>query len=59
VRATVEAGGSSNQLKAAFRKQHGHYLQEMALQQVAAGETSIQEVLRVMRTDPVRALRGE
>jgi len=51
VRAVVEAGGSSNQLKAAFRKQHGRYLQEAALQQVAAGETSIQEVLRVMRTD--------
>ncbi|HEX8525186.1 MAG TPA: ATPase, T2SS/T4P/T4SS family [Tepidisphaeraceae bacterium] len=51
VRAVVEAGGSSNQLKSVFRKQRGLYLQEMALLQVAGGDTSIQEVLRVMRTE--------
>jgi type II secretory ATPase GspE/PulE/Tfp pilus assembly ATPase PilB-like protein len=51
VRATVEAGGSLNQLKAAFRKQRGKYLQEAALAQVEAGETSVQEVLRVMKDD--------
>jgi type II secretory ATPase GspE/PulE/Tfp pilus assembly ATPase PilB-like protein len=51
VRAVVEAGGSANQLKAVFRKQRALYLQEMALLQVAAGDTSIQEVLRVMRAD--------
>jgi general secretion pathway protein E len=51
VKAVVEAGGSANQLKAAFRKQRGMYLQENALLQVAIGETSIQEVLRVMRAE--------
>lgn len=51
VRAVVEAGGSLNQLKAAFRKQRGKYLQEAALAQVEAGETSVQEVLRVMKDD--------
>ena len=51
VKATIEAGGSINQLKAAFRKQRGKYLQEAALAQVEAGETSVQEVLRVMKSD--------
>ncbi len=51
VKAVVEAGGSANQLKQAFRKQRGLYLQEMALLQVAGGDTSIQEVLRVMRSE--------
>jgi type II secretory ATPase GspE/PulE/Tfp pilus assembly ATPase PilB-like protein len=49
VRSVIEAGGSLNQLKAAFRKQRGKYLQEAALAQVEAGETSVQEVLRVMK----------
>jgi len=49
VRAVVESGGSQNQLKALFRKQRGKYLQESALAQVEAGETSVQEVLRVMK----------
>ena len=49
VRAVIEAGGSANQLKAVFRKQRGKYLQEQALAQVEAGETSVQEVLRVMK----------
>lgn len=51
VKQVVEAGGSINQLKAAFRKQRGKYLQEAALAQVEAGETSVQEVLRVMKSD--------
>jgi general secretion pathway protein E len=51
VRAVVEAGGSTNQLKSVFRKQRALYLQEMALLQVASGDTSIQEVLRAMRTE--------
>jgi type II secretory ATPase GspE/PulE/Tfp pilus assembly ATPase PilB-like protein len=51
VRAVIEGGGSANQLKSAFRKQRGLYLQENALLHVAVGDTSIQEVLRVMRTD--------
>ncbi len=50
-RAVLEAGGSQNQLKAVFRKQRAKYLQESALAQVEAGETSVQEVLRVMKQD--------
>jgi type II secretory ATPase GspE/PulE/Tfp pilus assembly ATPase PilB-like protein len=49
VRGVIEAGGSVNQLKAAFRKQQGKYLQEQALARVQAGDTSVQEVLRVMK----------
>jgi general secretion pathway protein E len=49
VKAVIDAGGSANQLKAVFRKQRGKYLQEQALAQVEAGETSVQEVLRVMK----------
>lgn len=51
IRQIIEAGGSSNQLKSAFRKQRGKYLQEQALGKVEAGETSVQEVLRVMKAD--------
>lgn len=50
VRQVIATGGSSNQLKTVFRKQHARYLQEVALMQVEAGETSVQEVLRVMRS---------
>jgi type II secretory ATPase GspE/PulE/Tfp pilus assembly ATPase PilB-like protein len=50
VRAIIEGGGSINQLKAAFRKQRSKYLQEAALAQVEEGETSVQEVLRVMKS---------
>jgi general secretion pathway protein E len=35
--------------KSAFRKQRGRYLQEEALSLVERGETSVQEVLRVLR----------
>lgn len=50
VRQVLAAGGSGSQLKAVFRKQRGRYLQEVALAQVEAGETSVQEVLRVLRS---------
>ncbi len=50
-KAVLESGGSSNQLKAVFRKQRAKYLQESALAQVEAGETSVQEVLRIMKSD--------
>jgi type II secretory ATPase GspE/PulE/Tfp pilus assembly ATPase PilB-like protein len=46
---TALASGSANQLKAAFRKQKGKYLQEAALEVVERGDTSVQEVLRVLR----------
>jgi type II secretory ATPase GspE/PulE/Tfp pilus assembly ATPase PilB-like protein len=49
VRQIVAAGGSPNQLKAVFRKQRSKYLQEQALALVEQGDTSIQEVLRVLR----------
>jgi type IV pilus assembly protein PilB len=48
VRAALLAD-SASQLKAAFRKQKGKYLQEAALEIVERGDTSVQEVLRVMR----------
>ena len=43
--------GSTGALRTAFRKQGGKYLQEAALARVIAGETSLQEVLRVMKSD--------
>lgn len=49
IREVILTGGSNEQLKAAFRKQRGQYLQESALKLVEAGETSIQEVLRVLK----------
>jgi type II secretory ATPase GspE/PulE/Tfp pilus assembly ATPase PilB-like protein len=49
VREAVSSGASANQLKALFRKQRSRYLQEQALALVEAGETSVQEVLRVLR----------
>lgn len=49
IREVVLSGGSQEQLKAAFRKQRGEYLQESALRLVEAGDTSIQEVLRVIK----------
>lgn len=51
VRQIIKAGGSVNQLKAVFRKQRSKYLQEQALVLVERGETAIQEVLRVLKTD--------
>jgi len=51
VKQVVTGGGSTNQLKQVFRKQRGKYLQEAALQQVEKGETSVQEVLRVLKGD--------
>ena len=49
VRTVVAGGGSENQLKAVFRKQRGKYLQEEALGLVETGDTSVQEVLRVLK----------
>ena len=50
VKQAAAAGGSVNQLKTVFRKQRSRYLQEAALFQVEQGETSVQEVLRVLRS---------
>jgi general secretion pathway protein E len=49
VRSVIAGGGSENQLKAVFRKQRGKYLQEEALGLVETGDTSVQEVLRVLK----------
>jgi len=46
IREAVAAGKNLNQ---AFRKQRGRYLQEEALALVEKGETSVQEVLRVLK----------
>jgi general secretion pathway protein E len=43
------AGGTQAQLKTGFRKQRGRYLQEAGLLLVESGDTSVQEVLRVLR----------
>jgi general secretion pathway protein E len=48
-REQIAAGASGNQLRAVFRKQRGKFLQEEALALVEKGETSVQEVLRVMK----------
>ena len=48
VRNVIVSGGSVNQLKAIFRKQRQKYLQEAALARVELGDTSVQEVLRVL-----------
>lgn len=49
VRQAVISGGATNQLRAAYRKQRGRYLQEQALAVVETGVTSVQEVLRALR----------
>ncbi len=50
-RQAILSGGTETQLKASFRKQRARFMQEMALMQVEAGETSVQEVLRAMKSD--------
>lgn len=51
IRNVIKAGGTESQIKQAQRKQHGRLLQEVALSQVQAGETSVEEVLRVLKHD--------
>lgn len=51
IRQVISAGGSENQLKQLFRKQRRKYLQEQALARVEIGETSVQEVLRVLKPE--------
>ncbi|HEY0008383.1 MAG TPA: ATPase, T2SS/T4P/T4SS family, partial [Tepidisphaeraceae bacterium] len=50
IRQTLLAGGSTAQLKPLFRKQRQRYLQEAALSRVEKGDTSVEEVLRVLRS---------
>lgn len=51
VRKIVLSGGTPTQFKAAFRAQRTMDLQQQALYRVELGETSIQEVLRALRTE--------
>ncbi|MFI5380796.1 MAG: ATPase, T2SS/T4P/T4SS family [Tepidisphaerales bacterium] len=55
VRTIIQNRGSLDQLKKVFRKQRNRFLQEHALAQVEAGETSVQEVLRVLKGSDRRA----
>jgi type II secretory ATPase GspE/PulE/Tfp pilus assembly ATPase PilB-like protein len=52
VKQVIEAGGSVNQLKMLFKKQRQKYLLENAMNRAVAGETSLQEVVRVFRSEP-------
>jgi general secretion pathway protein E len=49
IRQLLMSGASLSQIKTAFRKQKGRYIQEKALAMVEEGRTSVQEVLRVMK----------
>ncbi len=49
VKQVIAAGGSINQLKALFRKQRCKLLLEQSMGLVEAGDTSVQEVLRVLK----------
>ncbi len=59
VRQVILAGGSGSQLKNLFRKQKARYLQEQALLLVEQGETSVQEVLRVLRIGDDKPAAGK
>jgi type II secretory ATPase GspE/PulE/Tfp pilus assembly ATPase PilB-like protein len=48
-REQIAAGATGNQLRQVFRKGRNKFLQEEALGLVEKGETSVQEVLRVMK----------
>jgi type II secretory ATPase GspE/PulE/Tfp pilus assembly ATPase PilB-like protein len=50
IRQLILGGGTPAQLKTAFRKQRGRYLQELGLAMVERGDTSVQEVLRILRS---------
>lgn len=47
----IKSGASDNQIRQVQRKKHGMLLQEAALAQVRAGETSVEEVLRALKPD--------
>ncbi len=51
IRNVIAQGGSDSQIKQAQRGKRTRSLQEMALAQVQAGETSVEEVLRVLKPD--------
>jgi type II secretory ATPase GspE/PulE/Tfp pilus assembly ATPase PilB-like protein len=51
LRHVIANGGTDAQIKQAQRGKRGRLLQEVALAQVQAGETSVEEVLRVLKSD--------
>ena len=51
IRNVIAGGGTDSQIRQAQRGKRGRLLQEMALAQVQAGETSVEEVLRVLKPD--------
>ena len=57
VKQVIAAGGSTEQIKNVFRKQRARYLQEVALAHVEAGETSVEEVIRVLKGPEQQAAR--
>jgi type II secretory ATPase GspE/PulE/Tfp pilus assembly ATPase PilB-like protein len=55
IRQAALGGGGPTALKAAFRKQRGKLLQEMAMGAVERGETSVREMVRVLKGDTAAA----
>ncbi|MGA2441703.1 MAG: hypothetical protein ABSH08_12150, partial [Tepidisphaeraceae bacterium] len=51
IRNVIAGGGTDSQIRQAQRGKRGRLLQEMALAHVQAGETSVEEVLRVLKPD--------
>ncbi len=51
VREAIKASATSKSMQTVFRKQRMPTLQEAALARVESGDTSVQEVLRVLKTD--------
>jgi type II secretory ATPase GspE/PulE/Tfp pilus assembly ATPase PilB-like protein len=51
IRNVIAGAGTDSQIRQAQRGKRGRLLQEMALAQVQAGETSVEEVLRVLKPD--------
>lgn len=58
VKQIVASGGSVNQLKAVMRKQRAKFIHEVALARVLEGETSIQEMRRVLLEGQSGATEG-
>ncbi|MFT3788744.1 MAG: ATPase, T2SS/T4P/T4SS family [Tepidisphaeraceae bacterium] len=51
VRQIYREGGNASALRGAFRKQKRRYIQEMALARVEAGDTSVEEFIRVLKPE--------
>jgi type IV pilus assembly protein PilB len=58
VRQLLAARAPANELKKVFRQQRNFFLQEVALAHVEAGQTSVQEVIRVLKGSDQPARRA-